>query len=372
MFDEIKRNFGFGCMRLPMKGDKVDEKEFCEMIDIYMQNGFNYFDTAHGYISGKSETAIRDCLSARYPREKFVLTNKLSDWSFKTQKDIRPLFESQLKLCGVTYFDFYLMHAQNKKNFEQYKRCNAYETALELKKEGKIKHLGMSFHDDAQTLDKILTQYPQVEIVQLQFNYLDYDDPAVQSKMCYDVCLKHGKPVIVMEPVKGGHLANLPDNAKKYFDELGDGKSYASYAVRYAASFENVALVISGMSNLAQMQDNLSSMKNFVPLSDKEKQAVAKVRAEFRKNNLIPCTACRYCTDGCPKKISIPDLFACMNTKSAYKDWNADYYYGLYTGNGGKASDCIECGKCENACPQHLEIRKLLKNTAKEFEMLRT
>ncbi|MDE6791323.1 MAG: aldo/keto reductase [Clostridia bacterium] len=368
MFGEVKKNFGFGCMRLPMNGAEVDYAQFNKMIDTFMENGFNYFDTAHGYLQGKSETALRDCLVARYPRDKYILTNKLTQPYFNTEADVRPFFESQLKICGVDYFDFYLMHAQSKEIFAHFKKCRAYEQALEFKAEGKIKHFGISFHDTAEVLDEILNEYPQIEVVQIQLNYVDYDDPAVQSKKCLEVCNKHGKPVIVMEPVKGGNLVNLPAEAKKYFEELGSA-STASYAIRFAAGCKGVFMVLSGMSDLAQMNDNLSYMKDFKPLNEREMQAVNNVCNVFKGMNLIACTACRYCTDGCPKKISIPDLFACMNTKNIYRDWNADYYYSeVHTKNRGKASECIKCGKCEKACPQHLPIRDLLINVAKEFE----
>lgn len=368
MFEEVKKNFGFGCMRLPMKDGEVDCAEFCKMVDTFIENGFNYFDTAHGYLDGKSEKALRECLTKRYPREKYVLTNKLTNFFFNSEADVRPFFESQLKTCGVDYFDFYLMHAQSKDKFEYFKKCRAYEQALEFKAEGKIKHFGISFHDTADSLELILKEYPQIEVVQIQLNYVDFDDPAVQARRCYEVCRKYNKPVIVMEPVKGGNLVNLPEQARKYFDELNGG-SYASYAIRYAAGFDGVFMVLSGMSDMRQMTDNISFMKDFVPLSAREQNAVDNVCKVFKAMNLIPCTACRYCVAGCPKKISIPDLFACMNTKNIYHDWNADYYYNqVHTLAGGKASECIKCGKCENACPQHLEIRKLLQDVAKEFE----
>lgn len=368
MIEGIKKNFGFGCMRLPMKNEEVDYNEFNKMIDLFLENGFNYFDTAHGYIQGKSEVALRECLVKRYPRNSYILTNKLTNVFFKTAEDIRPFFEEQLKICGVEYFDFYLMHAQTKENFVQFKRCRAYEQALELKKEGKIKHLGISFHDTAEVLEQILTEYPQVEVVQIQFNYVDYEDSAVQSKKCYEVCRKFNKPVIVMEPVKGGNLVHLPEEAKQIFSDL-QGGSPASYAIRFAASFEGIIMVLSGMSNLEQMQDNLSYMNHFQPLNELEQQAIKKVQKVFASMHLIPCTACRYCIDGCPKQISIPDLFSCMNAKHIYHDWNADYYYNqIYTKYNGKASDCIACGKCEKICPQHLSIRNLLKDVAREFE----
>ena len=355
-------------MRLPLKGEEVDYAEFNKMIDAFLESGFNYFDTAHGYLNGKSETAIRDCLAARYPREKFVLTNKLTNFYFKTEADVKPFFESQLKLCGVDYFDFYLMHAQSKDIFEQFKKCRAYEQALEFKAQGKIKHFGISFHDTADVLEQILTEYPQIEVVQIQLNYVDFDDPAVQSGKCLEVCRKHGKPAIVMEPVKGGNLANLPKEAEKYLTDLNGG-SPASYALRFAAGQNGVFMTLSGMSDFAQMRDNLSFMQNFKPLDETESEAVKKVCEVFHSMKLIPCTACRYCVAGCPKKISIPDLFACLNSKKIYNNWNADYYYHqVHTKNKGKASDCIKCGKCEKACPQHLKIRELLTAVADEFE----
>ena len=291
--ERVKKNFGFGCMRLLMNGSEVDIPETKRMVDAFLDDGFNYFDTAHGYIQGKSETAFA------------------------------------------------------------------------LKAEGKNRHVGISFHDRAEVLEQILTDYPEVEVVQIQFNYVDYDDPAVQSRKCYEVCRKFNKPVVVMEPVKGDNLVNLSEDAKAVLEELHGG-SPASYAIRFAAGFPGMMMVLSGMSDLEQMQDNIAFMKDFQLLNKTELAAVKKVQEIFRSKNLIPYTACRYCTDGCPKHISIPDLFAVMNTKQLYHDWNADYYYNVvHTAPGRKASDCL---KCEKVCPQHLLIRKLLEEVEKEFE----
>ena len=362
------RRLGFGCMRLPMKEDQVDTAAFSKMVDAFLEEGFVYFDTAHGYLNGKSETAIRECLTKRYPRERYILTDKLSGGYFQKQEDILPFFESQLEACGVSYFDYYLMHSQNENNYAHFKSCRAYETALELKEAGRIRHFGISFHDRAEMLEQILTEYPQVEVVQLQFNYLDYEDASIQSRKCYEVCRRLGKPVIVMEPVKGGHLANLPPQAGKILEALGGG-SPASYAIRFAAGFEGIVMVLSGMSTQEQLEENISFMKDFRPLSQKEQEALEQVVRVFRGQEMISCTACRYCVEGCPAGIAIPDLFACMNAKKTFGGGSGEYYYNeVHTRRGGKASQCLRCGACEEICPQHLPIRQLLEQVAAEFE----
>lgn len=359
MLKKIKRNFGFGCMRLQMDGTEVDNAEFCRMIDAFIGAGFNYFDTAHGYIDGKSEIAIRDCLTSRYDRNDYVLADKLSEWYIKSEAEVRPFFENQLEICGVEYFDVYLLHCLNRENYQRYKDYKSFDILKELKNEGKIKCIGMSFHDTADILDMILTEQPNIEVVQLQINYLDYDDPDVQSKLCYDVAVKHGKKVIVMEPVKGGALVNLPEGAIKEFEKLGDAKP-VSYALRYAATFPEVIMVLSGMGNMEMMESNLKTMYPFVPLNGAELETTKSVRNIIREYNQIPCTKCKYCAEVCPKNVPIADLFSVYNeyalahiTKETAKEKFLEFEI--------KTSDCIECGRCEKICPQNIKIREKLK-----------
>ncbi len=368
MHFNIKGLLGFGGMRFPTIEKEIDYVTLEKMVDEYMAAGFNYFDTARRYHSGNSEPALKRCLVDRYPRESYVLADKLSYDCFEKNEDIIPFFENQLSICGVEYFDVYLMHAQQKSSYEKYKSCRAYETAIELRKAGKIKHFGISFHDKAEVLFEILSDYPEIEVVQLQFNYADYEDVAVQSRKCYEVCRKFGKPVIIMEPVKGGSLVNLPAEAGKVLDGLGGG-SRASYALRFAAGFEGVICVLSGMGSVDMVRDNIRSLKDFVPLNDTERSAIASVCKILAEKNLVNCTACRYCVEKCPKGIKIPEAFACLNARRAFSGWNPEFYYNdVHTVNGGKASECIRCGLCEEVCPQKLKIRDLLCEVVNEFE----
>lgn len=369
-FDEKK--LGFGCMRLPvLDGDmeRIDDALFCKMVDTFMEQGFTYFDTAYPYHNQKSEGAVKRCVVDRYDRDKFYLADKMPMWLAKETADYDKIFAEQLERCGVEYFDFYLLHALYGERYEEAEKLGAFEFVQKKKAEGKIKHAGFSFHDTADVLDRILTNHPEVDFVQLQINYYDWESENVQSRKCYETAVKHGIPVIVMEPVKGGTLANLAPQAAAVLDRLNAEASYASFAVRYAASLDNVFMVLSGMSDFAQLADNTSYMKDFKSLTPEEQAGIAQVVEELAKLPTIPCTKCRYCVDGCPQKINIPGLFQAYNnviqfgdnevSRRSYKDAITEH---------GQASSCVECGLCEGQCPQHLEIRDLLKNIKVMFE----
>jgi len=367
-----EKKLGFGCMRLPVvDGDmeRIDDELFCKMVDAFMEQGFTYFDTAYPYHNQKSEGAVKRCLVDRYDREKFYLADKMPMWLAKEYADYGKLFEEQLERCGVEYFDFYLLHAMSKDRVDEAEKLGAFEFVQKMKEEGKIKHIGFSFHDSAAVLDEVLANHPEMEFVQLQINYYDWESENVQSKKCYETAVKHGVPVIVMEPVKGGTLANLAPEAADVLKGLDPEASYASFAVRYAASLEHVFMVLSGMSDFAQLADNTSYMKEFKPLSAEEQEGIAKVVAELEKLPTIACTKCRYCVDGCPQKINIPALFQAHNNVIQFGD-NAisRRSYENAIKEHGLASACVECGLCEEQCPQHLEIRNLLKDVAKMFE----
>ena len=369
-FPDVKKKLGFGCMRLPMDGEKVDYAEFTKMVDEFMAQGFNYFDTARVYIGGQGETAIRDCVVKRYPRDSFILTDKLSDSLFNSEDEIRPLFEKQLESCGVDYFDFYLLHSQTKSIFEKYKKLHAYEHAFELKKEGKVKHVGFSFHDTADVLDEMLNEYPEIEVVQIQLNYIDWENDNVQSRKCYEVAVKHNKPIIVMEPVKGGSLASMNNEIQGIMKAQNPDLSIPSWAVRFCAGLDNILTVLSGMSTKAQLDDNVSYMEHFEPLSDKEHEVLKTVVEKLNAIPTIPCTGCRYCVDDCPMQIHIPDIFRAVNHQKQFgSEDNVDRSgYESATREGGKASECLHCGSCEAHCPQHIHIIEELEDAAKRFE----
>lgn len=374
--DEIAKKLGFGCMRLPVVGGDtsvIDDAAFCRMIDTYLERGFTYFDTAYPYHNGKSEEAVGRCLVDRYPRERFLLATKMPVWLVKETSDYDRLFAEQLARCKVSYFDFYLLHALNRESAAAEEQRGGFDFIRRMKEEGKIRHIGFSFHDSAEALEEILKAHPEMEFVQLQINYYDWESKKVQSGKCYETAVKYGVPVIVMEPVKGGTLANMTGEAAHALDALFAGKegakpSYASYAVRYAASLDNVFLVLSGMSDEAQLLDNTSYMQDFCPLAEEEQQAVEKAVEELAKLPVIPCTKCRYCVDDCPKQIPIPELFEDYNmtVRFGVNEINRNHY-AMHVKGHGSAADCIKCGKCEGHCPQHLGIRKLLETVAGTF-----
>lgn len=364
------KKLGFGLMRLPLKEDGVtiDTDRTAVMADEFLRKGFTYFDTAYGYHSGESERALKTAVIDRHPRESFTVATKLPGWMLKCKEDVDRIFNEQLEKTGAGYFDYYLLHAVNKDRMSVYDGFDCWNYCLEKKKEGKIKHFGFSFHDNAEALDEILTNHPETEFVQLQLNYLDWDNDAVQAKLCYEVAEKHNMPVIVMEPVKGGTLAVLPESADSIF-KAESSASTASWAIRFAASQKNVFMVLSGMSDEAQMNDNISTMEDFKPLSEHEMDTVAKVVDAYKSFNTVPCTACRYCTDGCPMSIRIPDIISALNQAKVYgMGAKARGMYEKAVEGFGKAEDCISCGQCTAVCPQHIDIPAVMQEAAETFK----
>lgn len=366
------KKLGFGCMRLPINEDKsVNLEEFKEMADNFIKQGFTYFDTAYMYHNGKSEISLREAVVKRYPRDAFTVADKMPTMMLKKEEDVDRIFHEQLERCGVDYFDFYLLHSLDSHNYVLAEKFNAFDYVFKKKAEGKVKQVGFSFHDNAKLLDEILTKYPDFDFVQLQINYLDWDDEGIQSGKCYDVAIKHNKKIVVMEPVKGGTLVKIPTTAKKIFHDANPAVSIPSWAIRFAASLDSVFVVLSGMSNTAQLTDNTGYMSDFTPLTESEKKTIYEAKKAIKKFISIPCTGCNYCGPECPKNIAIPQYFSLYNNEKMFppEDFPSQrmYYNNLAT-QYGKASDCIKCGKCEKMCPQHLTIRKYLETIAANFE----
>ena len=359
---------GFGLMRLPKLADgKIDVPQVSRMVDEFIKAGGTYFDTAFVYDNGESEKAVKAALVDRYPRDRYTLCTKLCAWmGCSDEKSAKEEFYTSLERTGAGYFDYYLLHALQRNNYKKYDEYHIWDFVKEQKAKGLIKYWGFSFHADPPLLEELLNAHPDVDFIQLQINYADWENPGVASRECYEIARKHGVSITVMEPIKGGALANPIPAVQDIFKKADPDASFASWAIRYVASMEGIITVLSGMSNMAQMEDNLSYMRNFKPLSKAEQAVIEEAQKALSRDKSIPCTACHYCTDGCPMTIPIPEIFAVKNDEDRHKTWDGgNQKYRIATANRGKASDCIECGQCESACPQHLPIISLLKECRK-------
>ena len=366
---ESIKKLGFGLMRLPMNGDEIDMDQTKKMVDTFMSKGFTYFDTAYVYIGGKSEVALKEAVVDRYPRDSFQCATKLPLWDQKSREELQEILDTSLQRAGLEYYDFYLLHAMSAERAQKADELQAWDFMKQVKAQGKAKHIGFSFHDSAEALEDILKNHPEMEFVQLQINYADWESDSVQSRKCYEVARKYNKPVIIMEPVKGGSLATMTPEVQKLFKDANPDASIPSWAIRYCASLEGIITVLSGMSNEEQLNDNVSYMEDFQPLTDSERQVVAKAVEILNNTPTIPCTACKYCVDGCPQKINIPGVFSAMNNFTLYNNLpGAKGSYQNAVKDGGKAGDCIQCGRCEAHCPQHIQIIEELKKAAATLE----
>ena len=369
-FGENTPKLGFGLMRLPkLPNGNIDIEQTKEMVDLFMDAGLTYFDTAYVYDNGESEKAAKAALVDRYPRDSYTLCTKLCAWmGAHDEKSAKQQFYTSLERTGAGYFDYYLLHALQRNNYKVYDNYHIWDFVKEQKAKGLIKYYGFSFHADPELLEELLTDHPDVDFVQLQINYADWENPGVSSRECWEIARKHGKSITIMEPVKGGALADPIPVVKEILKAANPDVSVASWAIRFAASLDGIITVLSGMSNLAQMKDNLSYMKNFKPLTDAEQAVILKAQSALNGDRSIPCTACHYCTDGCPMNIPIPEIFHVANRQRGNEAFRGRREYTIATTDKGKASDCIECGQCENACPQQIDVISRLKACAARFE----
>ena len=363
---ELTGKLGFGCMRLPrLESGEVDMALFTQRVDAYMANGFNYFDTADKYMGGKSEPALRRALVERYPRDSYILTTKLSNEFMRSREEQARVFDEQLSILGVEYFDYYLLHNQGAGNYKVSCELDSFAFVHEKQREGKVSHIGMSYHDNAELLDEILIAHPEIEVVQLQINYLDWENESIQSRKCLEVANRHGKRVFVMEPIKGGNLVRLPEAAEKLFRDHAPDASPASWALRFAASQPGVQVVLSGMNSMAQLEDNMRALGDFTPMTEEE-TALTQAAAKLISASLpIPCTGCGYCTVQCPKKIPIPEYFALF--QQGYMSTQLVYYWNIAQSKS-RAGDCVKCGVCMKHCPQHIEIPRHLSEISERFD----
>ena len=371
-----EKKLGFGCMRMPVledgKPDSFDYEKIEKLFDTFLEQGFTYFDTAYTYHGYEGEKVVKKALVDRHSRETFQLATKMPLRDFKDDKDLVKIFEEQLTNCGVQFFDYYLLHNMGYNVYEKCRKYDAFHFVKQKKDEGKIKVVGMSFHDMPELLDKILAEYGEcIDFVQLQINYIDMDQANVRGRECLDIARKYGKPVTVMEPCKGGTLVNAPEEARKLMKEYNPEASIASWAMRFAASQPGVFRVLSGMNSMEQVLDNCGTFADFTPLNEEENEIIRHVVEIINAETAVPCTACEYCTHGCPKNIAIPQYFSVYNsimrTTGSYSSQQV-YYNNIAMNGHGKASDCIKCGKCEQTCPQHLPIREHLEQVAGKFD----
>lgn len=371
------KKLGFGLMRMPLLDPNddasVDIEQVKEMVDLFMSKGFTYFDTAIMYNGFASQRVAKEAIVDRYPRDSFTLATKLHSAFFDSLEDRDRVFSEQLEQTGAGYFDYYLIHGVEASNYPKYERFDCFRWLLEKKAAGLVRHAGFSFHDTPELLDEILTKYPEMEFVQIQLNYLDWESEWIQSRAVYEMATKHGKPVVVMEPVKGGTLAKVPEAVERLLKAAEPELSIPSWAIRFAASQENVMMVLSGMSTVEQMRDNLSYMEDFRPLTPEEIELTHRAAELINAQIAVPCTGCSYCTDGCPMQIPIPRYFSLYNEDMredlAEKGWTVNFTnYEKLAERFGKASDCVACGQCEGVCPQHLPIVDLMKTVAAHFE----
>lgn len=367
---KVDGKLGFGFMRLPvLKNGEIDIETVKAMTDKFIKSGFNYFDTAYGYMDGKAETAINQAVVDRYPRESFLIADKMPLWEAHKKEDIEKIFCTQLERTGAGYFDFYLLHSLYESTFEKAIEFGAWQTLLQKKHDGKIKHLGFSFHDSPECLERIINAFPECEFVQLQINYADWDNPSIRSRLCLEIANKYDKPVIVMEPVKGGSLSALPESARKILLHTEPNWSVASWALRFAAMQNGVMLVLSGMSDMEQLEDNINIANDFAPLDEEHLKAIREVVGILNSIPTIQCTSCKYCVKTCPSNIPIPEIINLLNIYNTYNNLSGPKKsYGWAVQDVGKAGDCIKCSECEAHCPQHLKIMDAMEKSAKLFE----